>query len=209
MTSPVTVYFSSRAGDAKAHLDVGCTGLGRIVAHPRSEAYLGHASMPSLWSFAQASAGAPLACARRLQSRSGTTMRPCRYCALEHVVHAALSRPGRRQFVSFCSLPSWNADAHRFATNDLTESSMARLVRIADRAGLPVSSGRLGPFAYGLVPVAAIPILTANLRTIVLPAGREVPSPAQLPAVWSLVDESPEGDRAVGEFDPWEVALAL
>jgi hypothetical protein len=209
MTSPVTVFFSTRANDAKAHLDVSCTGLERIVVHPDTEAYLGHASMPSLWSFAQASAGAPLACASRLRTRSGATMRPCRYCALEYVVDAALRRPGRRCFVTFCSLPSWNADSRRFETNDITESSMARLVRIAGRAGLALSSGRLGPIASGFVPQAAVPVLAANLRTIVLPDGRDVPAPEQLPVVWSLVDETPEGDHATGEFDPWEVALAL
>jgi hypothetical protein len=204
------IYWSGRSAQARIHLNPRCTGLERSIVHPREFRTLQHATVPSLAALAKASAGEESATREKLQRliNQNSRMYPCRACALEPVVDAVMkTAPRTGVFVTFSALPSHGVDASRYDDKDVTESAVARLGRIASRAGLSVTHSRIGPVAFGIVRPGAIAVIAANMRT--LPPAPRAHSAREVSVVWSLVDDAANGGTPLGDYDPWYVAACI
>ena len=201
------IYWSGNSPQARVHLNPRCSGLERTIVHPPSSRTLRHGTVPGLVALAKAGTGEQSPTREKLLRLIGPQagLLPCRACAMERVLDAVLkTAPRSGEFVTFSALPSHTSDIRRYADRDLTESAVLRLERIARRAGLQVTQSRLGPVAFGTVRAAAIPVVSANLRT--LPPAPRAHTPKEVSVVWSLVDDSTDGGKPYGDYDPWEVA---
>lgn len=208
--STVDIFWSGAGPQSRLHLDPRCTGLERIIVHPREHLRLKRTTVPSLAALAKASSGTASATLEKLRRVVGVHagLLPCRSCALEQVLDSVMGAGSTKgPFMSFSALPSDVADSQRYLGKDITDSAVARLERIANRAGLDITGSRLGPVAFGRVARVAVPVVAANLRS--LPTTTAPKTPSQVSIVWSLVDDSLGGGNAMGDYDPWAVASSI
>lgn len=207
----VEAYYSVKAKDPKLHFEISCEGLRYVrvsapddpTAPPEGEPAkldpddhgLGIAEFPSMHSLGLAD-----------------WTRPCRMCALERVLDTVL-RPtegDKLVFATFTSQPAYVADSRRFVRMEVSATGRDRLLRIAERLALPVTTTMSGPAAYGLLPERGVRVLQRNLRTQATERITTMPSAAFVATFWTFVDDAPPELVALGAdpaaCDPWQVA---
>lgn len=202
LRGPVTAWFSSKMREEarfpKYHLDKECTGLERVpLEHLASETYDDAFALGE-----------------------DTTGRPCRMCSLERVLYTVLrprakgNRGSGKVFATFTSqsCPT-NPDErlHRYRWRESSESGQERLVRVAEKLGLPTVYTSPGPVSWGFLPVRGAEILSHNLRTELRPEVRTLPTRDVIECAWALLDDNPpqlRDEYATGP-DPWELARLL
>lgn len=200
-TSPVTAFVSRSSSNTfpKFHLDIGCSGLQRVVVWPEQDRTLTAVDYDSYHALGIDDTG-----------------RPCRVCALEQVLDVVLRPKSKRHklvFTSFTSQGNPDENPARYKFSASTESGQERLYRIANRLDLPVVRSSSGPVAYGFLPHMSIPILRRNLRTFVRDDVTELPSGPTIECLWALLDDNPPERRSPFDVDdtadPWEIAELL
>lgn len=202
---PLVLFRSRGSGDPRLHEQVGCPGLQRTVAKHIGQIRAG--DEPTALELVEFADLAALAAAEQL---------PCRACTLERVLDTVLrpvSPAERLVFASFSGQPN----ALRFrrgldAWRKVSDSGEQRLLRIAERLGLPVVETPAGPVAYGMLPERGVEVLARSLRTYTLP-GAVVPPPVEVVAyAWALLCDDPPERHTGLELpapDPWQVAALL
>jgi hypothetical protein len=184
----VTVWWSSTAADPKLHLDPECSGLERVTPERRTKLVLSS-----------------------LAAVAAHPYRPCRVCALEHVVVWAVGKnrtaSPRRTLLTISSQPAIEVDHGRFRTNTVTETGAERLQRIADAAGLAVTHTAVGPVAYGFTPARAVNTVARNLRCATAPPRTaELLLPHTVTVFWTFLDDA---QRGLNDDGAWSLTAAV
>lgn len=196
LRGPVEVHHSIRLKFPKFHMVADCDGLERTPEEARGVKHYESARALGL-------------------DMSG---RPCRNCTLESTLITALhprffDSSEKKVFVTSTSQANPldpGAKIYSYKWRESSASGKERLLRLAKKTGLEVTSSAVGPVMFGFVPASSALILSHNLRTMTRSDISEMPSPEVVECVWTFLgDNPPELGLNSDSLDPWELALML